>query len=93
MFCVLRLELELPHAFSLKDKRQTLRSVKDRLRRRNISVAEVDRHDSWRRATLEFAAAAVSHGAADEKLQEIRQILLAYDDLFILDWHEEVIKL
>ena len=93
MFCILRLELELPYALSLKDKRKTLRSVRDRLRRKNISVAEVDRQDAWQRATVEFAAAAVSRAAADEKLQEIRQQLLNYDELAIVDWREEVIKL
>jgi uncharacterized protein len=93
MFCVLRLELELPYAFSLKDKRKTLRSVKDRLRRKNISVVEVDRHEAWQRATLEFAAAALSRGDAKDRLQEIRQALLNYDEVAILDWREEVIKL
>ena len=45
MFCTVRLELELPFASSLKEKRQTLRSVKDRLRRKNVSVVESDNHD------------------------------------------------
>jgi len=49
----LTLELRIEHAHSLKDKRQVLRSVKDRLRNSfNISVAEIDGTDLWQRATL-----------------------------------------
>ena len=93
MFCAVRLELELPFASSLKDKRQTLRSIKDRLRRKNVSVVESDHHDLWQRATVELALAAVSRGAAVEKREEIRRQLLTYEELVILDWREEFLKL
>jgi hypothetical protein len=87
------LELELPFARSLKDKRQTLRSIKDRLRRKNVSVVESDHHDLWQRATVELALAAVSRGAAEEKREEIRRQLLNYEELAILEWREEFVRL
>ena len=93
MFCTVRLELELPFSSSLKDKRQTLRSLKDRLRRKNISVVESDHQDLWQRATIEIALAAVSRGAAEEKREELRRTLLGYEELSILDWREEFVKL
>ena len=93
MFCTVRLELELPFSSSLKDKRQTLRSLKDRLRRRNVSVVESDHQDLWQRATVEIALAAVSRGAAEEKREELRRTLLSYEELSILDWREEFVKL
>ena len=93
MFCTVRLELELPFSSSLKDKRQTLRSLKDRLRRRNVSVVESDHQDLWQRATMEIALAAVSRGAAEEKREELRRTLLNYEELSILDWREEFVKL
>ena len=93
MFCAVRLELQLPFASSLKDKRQTLRSLKDRLRRKNVSVVETDHQDSWQRATVELALAAVSRSAALEKREEIRRALLNYDDLMVLEWREEFVKL
>jgi uncharacterized protein len=93
LFCTVRLELELPFSSSLKDKRQTLRSLKDRLRRKNVSVVESDHQDLWQRATMEIALAAVSRGAAEEKRQELRRTLLNYEDLSILDWREEFVKL
>ena len=93
MFCTVRLELELPFASNLKEKRQILRSIKDRLRRKNVSVVESDNHDVWQRATVELALAAVSRGAAEEKREEIRRALLNYEELAILDWREEFVKL
>ena len=93
MFCAVRLELELPFSSSLKDKRQTLRSLKDRLRRKNISVVESENQDLWQRATMEIALAAVSRGAAEEKREDLRRTLLNYEELEILDWREEFVKL
>ena len=93
MFCTVRLELELPFSSSLKDKRKTLRSLKDRLRRKNVSVVESDHQDLWQRATMEIALAAVSRGAAEQKREELRRTLLNYEDLSILDWREEFVRL
>jgi len=49
----LTLEIRIEAAHSLKDKRQVVRSLKDRLRNSfNVSVAEIDVTDLWQRATL-----------------------------------------
>ncbi len=49
----LTLELRIEGAHSLKDKRQAVRSLKDRLRNSfNVSVAEIDATDLWQRATI-----------------------------------------
>jgi uncharacterized protein YlxP (DUF503 family) len=93
LFCAVRLELELPFSSSLKDRRQTLRSLKDRLRRKNVSVVESENQDAWQRATVEIALAAVSRGAAEERREELRRTLLGYEELAIIDWREEFVKL
>lgn len=50
---VLTLEIQLPYAHSLKEKRAVLRKMKDRLRSRfNVAVAELDHQDVWQVATL-----------------------------------------
>jgi uncharacterized protein YlxP (DUF503 family) len=49
---VLTLELFFPYARSLKDKRRILRGFKDRLRRHNVALAEVDFQDLWQRTRL-----------------------------------------
>lgn len=56
---VLTLELRIDHAHSLKDKRQVVKSLKDRLRQKfNVSVAEIDHQELWQRAVV--AAVTVS---------------------------------
>ncbi|MCL6480581.1 MAG: DUF503 domain-containing protein [Firmicutes bacterium] len=47
------LEIHLSNAHSLKDKRQILRSLKDRLRGQfNVAVAELDHQELWQRAVV-----------------------------------------
>ena len=49
----LTLELRMEGAHSLKDKRQAVRSLKDKLRAKfNVAVAEVEVSDLWQRATV-----------------------------------------
>jgi uncharacterized protein YlxP (DUF503 family) len=93
LFCAVRLELELPFSSSLKDKRWTLRSLKDRVRRKNVSVVETDHQDLWQRATVELALAGVDRRTVEEKREEVRRALLNYEDLAILEWREELFKL
>jgi uncharacterized protein YlxP (DUF503 family) len=58
----LTLELRIEAAHSLKDKRQVLRSLKDRLRAGfNVSVAELDAADLWQRATVGVVSISGSH--------------------------------
>jgi uncharacterized protein YlxP (DUF503 family) len=56
----LTIELRIEAAQSLKDRRQVLRSLKDKLRASfNISVAELDPTDQWQRATV--GVVSISH--------------------------------
>ena len=51
------LELRIPQAHSLKDRRQVVRSIKEKLAHGfNISIAEMDEAPAWQSATLGIAA-------------------------------------
>ena len=66
----LTLELRIEGAQSLKDKRQVLRSMKDKLRSKfNVSVAELDANDLWQRATI----GVVSISGSQDYLQGLMQ--------------------
>ena len=93
MFCAVRLELELPFSSSLKDKRKTLRSLKDRLRHKNVSVIEAGQQELWQRATVELALAGIDRRALEVRREEVRRALLNYEELAILEWREEFVKL
>jgi len=53
---VAQFELFMPYNHSLKEKRQILKKLKDRVAQEmKITVAEVDHQDLWQRASLGFA--------------------------------------
>jgi len=53
----LTIELRIEHAQSLKDRRQVVRSLKEKLGHNfNISVAELDEAITWQSATIGVAA-------------------------------------
>lgn len=68
----LTLELGIEHAQSLKDRRQAVRSLKDKLRHGfNVSVAELDDAMVWNRATLGIAAISGSTAYLSGQLREV----------------------
>lgn len=72
----LRVRLLLREARSLKDKRQVVRSIIDRLRHEyNASVAEVDELDNPRIAELGLAMVGWDAKALRDKLQNIADSL------------------
>jgi uncharacterized protein YlxP (DUF503 family) len=61
---------------TLKDKRQVVRSILDRVRSGfNVSAAEVDTHDDVKVATLAFAAVGFENAAVQNVLQQIAEAL------------------
>jgi len=70
----LTIELHIEHAQSLKDRRQVVRSIKDKLRHGfNISVAEMDDASAWNRATIGVAAVSNSRDYLTGLLQEVEK--------------------
>ena len=70
---LLTLELHIPDAQSLKDKRQLLRSLKDKLRRDfNVAVAELEHHETWQRSVV----CVVTLSNEEKHLKEVLQKVL-----------------
>jgi uncharacterized protein YlxP (DUF503 family) len=68
----LTLELAIEHAHSLKDRRQAVRSLKEKLRHAfNISIAELDETLVYNRATLGIAAISNSPAYLAGQLREV----------------------
>ena len=68
---LLTVELHVPGAQSLKDKRMVLRRVKDRLKKFNVSVSEVEHHDLWQRAGLAIVTVSTDQTHADRELAAV----------------------
>lgn len=74
MIAFLTLELRIEHAQSLKDKRQVVRSLKDRLRAHfNVSVAELDAGNLWNRATIGVVSISGSRDYLDGLMKNVER--------------------
>ncbi len=70
----LTLELHIEAAQSLKDKRQVVRSLKDRLRASfNVSVAELDPSPVWNRATIGVVSISDSRDYLDGLMKNVER--------------------
>jgi uncharacterized protein YlxP (DUF503 family) len=69
-------ELFISESRSLKDKRQVLHSLKDRLHSKfNLSVAEVDGQDLWQKAVLGMACVANEGGHVSQVLEQALNVI------------------
>jgi hypothetical protein len=89
---VCTLELDIPASQSLKDKRRVVKSLIARVRRSfNVSIAEVDSHDSWQRATIGIVCVSsdekYAHGLLEKVVDNIERSRL---DAVIADYSIEM---
>ena len=73
---VYTVELFIAESQSLKDKRQVLHSLKDRLKGKfNLSVAEVDGQDLWQKSVLGMACVANEGRHAEQVLEQALNLI------------------
>jgi uncharacterized protein YlxP (DUF503 family) len=74
MIAFLTLELRIEAAQSLKDKRQVVRSVKDKLRAHfNVSVAELYPSNLWNQATIGVVSISDSRDYLDGLMKNVER--------------------
>ena len=89
---VCTVELLIPESQSLKDKRQVLHSVKDRLRGKfNLSIAEVDGQDLWQKAVLGMACVANDGGHVEQVLEQALNVIKSMPTIEIVRVHRELL--
>lgn len=82
----LEVDIRIPDARSLKDRRQVVRSLVDGARHRfGVSAAEVGGQDTWQRATLGFAVVASEARLAEETIDAIDRFLWSRPEIEVLD--------
>ena len=87
----LRVRLRLRDARTLKDKRQVVQSIKDRIRNSfNVSVAEIEDQDQPRSAILGFAMVCNEAHPIKQVLGEIVSALKAHPIAEFVDSEIEV---
>jgi uncharacterized protein len=87
---VLRIDLAIREARSLKDKRHAIKGLKQRLRDRfNVSVAEVDHHDVHQRCTLGLAMVANESRAMHSQFDKMVDLVRGAPRVSLLDYERE----
>ena len=70
----LTIELRIEGAQSLKDKRQVVRSLKDKIRSNfNVSVAEMEETSLWQRATIGIVSISGSRDYLEGLFQNVER--------------------
>ncbi|MEL7060806.1 MAG: DUF503 domain-containing protein [Acidobacteriota bacterium] len=91
---VVTLELHLPEARSLKQKRKVVKGLVDRLHARlKVSVAETDHHDLHQRAEIGLAVVARSDGEAERHFDAMRSVLDQQFDAVVTRFEPELVEI
>jgi len=80
-----RFDLRIPGCGSLKEKRHVVKTLTSGIRSKfNVSVAEVDHHDLWQRATIAVAAVAGEQYHARRVLHEVEKLVDRWGDVELI---------
>ena len=89
---VLQLELSIPDAMSLKDKRRVVLSLKDRIAHaHNVSVAEVGALDEHRRSIVGIAMVANDRAYVEGALSKLVDFVRSVGNVDLIDYQIELL--
>ena len=89
---VLQMDLRIPGARSLKDKRRVLKSLKQVLRNRfNCSVAELEFQEIWGRSRLAVCVVSAQGRHANDQLNKIASFAAHKSGAELLDYQIEML--
>jgi uncharacterized protein YlxP (DUF503 family) len=82
---VVRVEVLIPSAFSLKDKRNVLRGVKDSVfSRTGVRIMELSGDDKWNFSSLGFAVVSSKEAEVKKWVEDVLRILSENDDIEVI---------
>jgi uncharacterized protein YlxP (DUF503 family) len=84
------IEVHVPGALSLKDKRRVVKSILGRLRSRfNVSASEMDEQDLWQRAVLAVACVSSSKSLISQTFEQVRRSVETQGDVYVTRFETE----
>lgn len=90
VIALVTIEVMIPWARSLKDKRSAVRGLKDRLRSRfNAAVAEVAYRDKWQRAVIAVCLLGNDRRQLESDMARVRQLCDEARDLQVAEVHQQ----
>ena len=88
---VLQIELSIPDAFSLKDKRRAIKSLKDRIANtHNVSIAEVGALDEHRRSLIGVAMVSNDSRYVEGALSKLVDLVRVTPNVSLMDFQIEL---
>ena len=89
---VLQIEIEVPEAQSLKDKRRVVKSLKDRIANgHNVSIAEVGALDEHQRSILGMAMVSNDKTYVESGLSKLVDLVRMVPQANLLDYQIELL--
>jgi len=89
---VLQIEVSIPDAFSLKDKRRVIKSLKDRIaHRHNVSIAEVGALDEHRRSVIGIAMVSNDSRYVESALSKLVDFVRIIPQLSLIDYQIDLL--
>lgn len=90
---VMQIELDIPGAMSLKDKRRVVKSIKDSCHRHHmVSVAEVGALDVWNKSVLGVSIVSNSGMIAGQTLDRVMDRIRSMLDCEVVDSTRELLR-
>ena len=87
---VLTLDLDIPAANSLKEKRMVVNRVRDRVRAKfNVAIAEVDENEVWNRAVLGVVTVSNEQVYCNQVLDKVVDLVETIRDCNLEDYSME----
>lgn len=89
---VLQVEISIPDAMSLKDKRQVVKSLKDRIAHgHNVSIAEVGALDEHRRSIIGMAMVSNDKRYVEGALSKLVDFIRMVPQASLIDYQIEML--
>lgn len=91
---VCKVILNIDDAFSLKEKRQVVRSIVERLKSKfNASVAEVELNDTWKNAVIGISCISNESAHADSMMANMVNFIENDGRAVLFDYSTEIIHI
>ena len=83
---ILQATWSIPEANSLKDKRQIIKSMKDRIvARMNVSVAETGKQDIWKSCEFTFVTVGAEKKIVEKRIAKLSDYVRSNPRLVLMD--------
>jgi len=86
----IRYEFHLAFSHSLKEKRQPLKSLKERIKNKfNASVAELDAQDEWQRAVIGVCMLSADTQQLERQMSQLESFVLESTEMEVVNIKHE----